>query len=156
MKFFVVLIFLFLNAFGFGGIVVNVYDGDTITILSKDSQAYKIRLWGIDAPEKKQAFGEKSRAYLRNMIINKSVKVRKMGQDRYKRILGIVIFNGVDINAKMVESGYAWSYDKFSTKYKNLELQARQAKKGLWVDKKPIRPDEFRFLVGVKPRKIIF
>ena len=64
-----------------------------------------------------------------------------------------MIYRKKDINAEMVKNGYAWSYDKFSMKYKKFERVAKREKLGLWVDKHKIRPDEFRFLVGVKPNK---
>ncbi|MFV7791277.1 thermonuclease family protein [Aliarcobacter lanthieri] len=130
------------------GKVVKVSDGDTITILTSDKVQYKIRLNDIDAPEKKQAFGNKSKDNLAKYIASKTVKVEYKTKDKYKRILGTIYYNNIDINLQQVKDGYAWVYKKYSKNqdYYNAEKLARENKKGLWNDKSPIAPWEFRAL----------
>ncbi|MBE2985335.1 thermonuclease family protein [Campylobacter sp. RM6883] len=124
--------------------VVKISDGDTITVLTPQKEQVKVRLHGIDAPEKKQAYGNKSRQFLSNLIAGKEVEVKEKGKDIYKRTIGTIYLNGTDINTQMVASGYAWAYVKYSKDYVNLEKEARRQKLGLWRDKKPIPPWEFR------------
>ncbi len=128
------------------GKVVKVSDGDTITILTSDKTQYKIRLNDIDAPEKKQAFGNKSKDNLAKYIAGKTVKVEYKTKDKYKRILGTIYYNNIDINLKQVKDGFAWVYKKYSKNqdYYNAEKVSRENKKGLWIDKNPIAPWEFR------------
>ncbi|MBE3610511.1 thermonuclease family protein [Campylobacter californiensis] len=143
MKSILLLAMLYASLFAFVGKVVSIHDGDTITIL-QGKQQIKVRLHGIDAPEKKQAYGNKSRQFLSNLIAGKEVEVKEKGKDRYKRTIGTIYLNGTDINAQMVASGYAWAYVKFSKDYIKQEREARRQKLGLWRDKKPIPPWEFR------------
>ena len=92
------------------GRVVRVTDGDTIVILDADKVQHKIRLQGIDAPERNQAFGMKSKAYLSDLVAGKSVVVDYSKYDRYGRVLGKVIVNGKDVNLEQVEADMAWHY----------------------------------------------
>ncbi|WP_228256191.1 thermonuclease family protein [Aliarcobacter butzleri] len=128
------------------GKVVKVSDGDTITVLTSDKTQYKIRLNDIDAPEKKQAFGNKSKDNLAKYIAGKTVKVEYKTKDKYKRILGTIYYNNIDINLQQVKDGYAWVYKKYSKNqdYYNAEKVSRENKKGLWIDRNPIAPWEFR------------
>ena len=136
------LVFAPLLLFALSGKVVSVHDGDTITILTEKEQI-KIRLFGIDAPELKQAYGKKSKQFLSNLIAGQIVEVEKNGNDRYGRTIGTVSLNGEDINAQMVENGYAWAYRRFSKKYAPQESEAKFEKRGLWSDD-PIPPWEWR------------
>ena len=129
----------------FLGRVVSIADGDTLTVLVERQQV-KVRLVEIDAPEKAQAFGNKSKQALADMVFGKDVQVEEHGKDKYKRTLGRVVVNGIDANAEMVRQGYAWVYRKYS---KNLDLlrleaEAREAKRGLWFDAEPVPPWEWR------------
>ncbi|MBE3030130.1 thermonuclease family protein [Campylobacter sp. RM9344] len=126
------------------GKVIKVSDGDTITVLTPQKRQVKVRLHGIDAPEKKQAYGNKSRQFLSNLVAGKEVEVKEKGKDRYKRVLGVVYYNEQDINAQMVLNGYAWAYVKFSKDYARQEREARENKRGLWQDINAIPPWEFR------------
>ena len=128
------------------GRVVTIADGDTITVLDADKVQHKIRLTGIDAPEKAQAFGNKSKQALADMVFGKDVQVEEHGKDKYKRTLGRVLVNGIDANAEMVRQGYAWVYRKYSKNpdLLRLEAEAREAKRGLWVDAEPVPPWEWR------------
>ena len=146
------------------GRVVKVSDGDTITILetpggtrsvasaapggtrSVASETHKIRLHGIDAPEKKQAFGNASRKFLAGLVANREVRVAWSKRDRYQRILGTVFVDGKDANLEMLKAGMAWHYKKYDSNpaYAQAESEARAAKRGLWQEKNPIEPEEFR------------
>ena len=131
------------SVFAISGKVVSIHDGDTITIL-QDKQQIKVRLFGIDAPELKQPYGKKSKQFLANLIASEVVEVEENGKDRYKRAIGTIYLNGTDINAQMVESGYAWAYRKFSKKYTAQESKAKKQGLGLWRDKEPTPPWEWR------------
>ncbi|WP_322619300.1 thermonuclease family protein [Campylobacter californiensis] len=113
-------------------------------MLTPQKRQVKVRLHGIDAPEKKQAYGNKSRQFLSNLVAGKEVEVKEKGKDRYKRVLGVVYYNEQDINAQMVLNGYAWAYVKFSKDYARQEREARENKRGLWQDINAIPPWEFR------------
>ncbi len=114
------------------GKVIGVTDGDTITVSDDmDQGIFRIRLDKIDAPEKKQAFGNKSKQYLSNLIFGRKVSVRFKAVDRYGRILGVIFCNGVEINLPMVQNGYAWHYSYFdqTPSYIEAEKQAKRAGK---------------------------
>ena len=128
------------------GKVVKVSDGDTVTILTSDKTQHKIRLNDIDAPEKKQAFGNKSKDNLAKYIAGKTVTVQYQKKDKYKRVLGTIYYNNTDINLQQVKDGYAWVYKKYSNNqtYYKAEKLARDKRVGLWIDKNPLEPWEFR------------
>lgn len=129
------------------GKVVGVSDGDTITILDDmDKGRFKIRLYGIDAPEKKQDFGQKSKQHLSTLIFNKTVKVRFKEIDRYGRIVGKIFLDDIEINLEMLKAGLAWHYYRYNQtpSYITTEKQARKSGIGLWSMKNPIPPWEFR------------
>jgi endonuclease YncB( thermonuclease family) len=127
------------------GKVVGVVDGDTLTLLVEKTQ-YKIRLWGIDAPESRQPYGTQAKKALSEKVFGKEVKVISNGADKYGRTLGIVRIDKREINTEMVKEGMAWHYKHF-TESKTLaesEEEARKAKIGLWADEKPVAPWEWR------------
>ena len=129
------------------GKVVGVSDGDTITVSDNlDKGKFRIRLNKIDAPEKKQAFGNKAKQYLSSLIFGKQVSVRFKEIDRYGRISGVIYCDGAEINLVMVQNGYAWHYSYYdkTPAYIQAEKQARADKKGLWADPNPINPYQFR------------
>ena len=95
------------------GRVVRVTDGDTIVVLGPDNTQHKIRLTGIDAPERKQAFGTKSKEHLSDLIAGKSVIVDFDKRDRYRRILGKVLLDGEDMNLEQLRAGLSWHYKKY-------------------------------------------
>ena len=138
----------------FSGRVVSVADGDTITVLVGREQV-KVRLIEIDAPERAQAFGNRAKQALAAMVFGKDVEVEERGKDRYKRTLGRVVVNGLDANAEMVRQGYAWVYRKYSKNpgLLRLETEAREAKRGLWMDAEPMPPWEWRHR-GKTPEKV--
>ena len=132
--------------FAFSAKVVKISDGDTITVLSGKEQT-KVRLYGIDAPEKKQDYGQKSKQFLASLIAGQVVEVEPKGKDRYKRTLGIIQYKGQDINAQMVLNGYAWAYVKYSRIYVDQERLARENKRGLWQSSDPTPPWGWRGLI---------
>lgn len=120
--------------------VVKITDGDTIHVLDQAIVKYKIRLVGIDAPEKKQAFGKRSTQNLTRLIANKSIDVEYDKRDRYGRILGKLIDQGRDVNLQQIKDGYAWHYKYYQKDqseidrilYSSAEVDARAKTKGLW------------------------
>nr|DAS58514.1 MAG TPA: nuclease-like protein [Caudoviricetes sp.] len=143
MKSILLLAMLYASLFAFNGKVVSIHDGDTITVL-QGKQQIKVRLFGVDAPELKQPYGKKSKQFLANLIAGQIVEVEENGKDRYKRTIGTVYLGGTDINAQMVANGYAWAYRKFSKKYTAQESKARKQGLGLWQEKEPTPPWEWR------------
>lgn len=134
------------------GRVVGIADGDTVTVLDSSNTQFKIRLKGIDAPEKKQAFGNKSKEFLSALVFNKLVTVEYYKQDKYGRTLGKIIVDGIDANLEQIKSGMAWHYKKYQNEqsvedqflYANAEILARSKKHGLWFDREPTPPWEWR------------
>ena len=128
------------------GRVVAVSDGDTITVLDGAHRQAKVRLSGIDAPEKNQPFGTRSRQRLAELVAGREVLVEWDKKDRYGRILGRVLVDGEDINLRMVREGMAWHYTAFS-KSQDLhraEAAAREGRLGLWSGPIPVAPWDFR------------
>jgi micrococcal nuclease len=127
------------------GQVVAITDGDTIKVL-RDQKQYKIRLNGIDAPEKAQAFGQKSKAYLSSLVFGKNVSVIVRDTDRYGRYVGDVMLDGRSANAAMVAAGLAWFYAAYSKDQSlaRLEREARAQRLGLWADTAPTPPWKYR------------
>jgi endonuclease YncB( thermonuclease family) len=129
------------------GKVVSVADGDTITIIENlDNGRFKIRLYGIDAPEKKQDFGQRAKQHLSSLIFNKVVKIKFTEIDRYGRIVGKIFLNDIEINIEMLKAGMAWHYSRYdqTSTYITAEKQARKSGIGLWSMKNPIPPWNFR------------
>ena len=142
----------FANAKTIEGLVVGVADGDTITVLDQQKNTYKIRLQGIDAPEKNQAFGEKSKQSLHDLVHSKQVRIEYDKEDKYGRIVGKVIVDDVDICLQQLVLGMAWHYKKYQNEqslsdralYSETELKSKSLKLGLWTDDTPMPPWEFR------------
>ena len=142
------------------GKVIAVSDGDTITVLAPGNRPTKVRLAGIDAPERNQPFGQKSRQHLADLVFGKEVRVSVVDKDRYGRIVGIVyvpkpIPNGeiiIDVDLAQIESGHAWAYRDYlkglpagkAGRYVAAEKDAKEKKQGLWTDKNPEPPWQYR------------
>jgi endonuclease YncB( thermonuclease family) len=128
------------------GRVVGVHDGDTVTLLMAGNQQLKIRLAQIDAPESAQAFGQRSKQSLSDMVFNKTIKVEKETIDKYGRTVGTLFVDGIDANKEQVKHGMAWVYRQYLHDQSLLQVEedARQAKVGLWSEPNPIPPWEYR------------
>ena len=128
------------------GRVVKVSDGDTITVLDSSKNQHKIRLQGIDAPEKSQAYGDAAQRYLSGLIAGQEVRVAWNKRDKYNRILGTVYIKRTEVNLAMLRAGYAWHYKKFDSTpaYAQAESEASAARRGLWAGLDPIPPEQFR------------
>lgn len=143
------------------GTVVGVSDGDTITVLDADRVAHKIRLAGIDAPEKSQPFGSRSKQRLSDMVFAKRVDVDWSKIDRYGRTIGKVLVSGIDANLNQIRAGMAWHYKAYEKeqssedrgKYARAEAEARSRKTGLWRDASPIPPWDFRHGISAPSNK---
>jgi endonuclease YncB( thermonuclease family) len=129
---------------------VGVADGDTLTVLlDQDGQKrpLRIRLYGIDAPEKSQAFGTQAKKALSDLAFGKDLTVTSTGRDRYGRLLAWLAVGSTPINAEMVRAGFAWHYRRYAPKEQklaDLEADARANRRGLWIDPAPVAPWEFR------------
>jgi endonuclease YncB( thermonuclease family) len=134
------------------GRVVGVADGDTVTVLDADKVQHKIRLSGIDAPEKKQPFGNRSKESLSDLVFDKAVTVETDKRDRYQREVGKVLVDGVDANLEQVKRGMAWHYKAYEREqsaidrkaYSDAEIEAKGARLGLWAGLEPMPPWDFR------------
>jgi len=129
------------------GKVVAIADGDTFTLLTYDNKQMKIRLHGIDCPEKKQDYGKVARQRLSELIFGKMVRTKKIDTDRYGRTVALV-FNqsGECINEQMLREGLAWQYIKYDSNpaWRQLEEEARNKGAGLWSRPNPTPPWEWR------------
>ena len=156
MKKLILIFILFLSNFAHAktieGLVVGVADGDTITVLDQQKNTYKIRLQGIDAPEKKQAFGEKSKQSLHDLVHGKLVRIEYDKEDKYGRIVGKITLDDLDICLQQLVLGMAWHYKKYQNEqsvsdralYSDTELKSKSLKLGLWTEDTPMPPWEFR------------
>ena len=130
--------------------VVGITDGDTIKVLHEGKQI-KIRLYGIDTPEKRQAFGNKAKQFTADRVFGKTVTIIPMDTDRYGRTVGLVQSpdDPVTLNEALVKHGYAWVYRKycradFCPDWLIQEQTAKTSSIGLWADPEPIPPWQFR------------
>ena len=134
------------------GRVVGVSDGDTITVLDDAKTQHKIRFAGIDAPEKGQAFGERSKQSLSALVFQKRVEARCHKKDRYGREVCAVFVSLRDVGLEQIRAGMAWHYKEYQHEqptqdrliYAQEEENARASRVGLWKDSKPVAPWEWR------------
>lgn len=134
------------------GKVVGISDGDTVTVLTEEHRQVKIRIAGIDAPEKRQAFGQAAKDAMSDCAFGKQAGVEWKRLDRYGRTIGKLTVDGVDCGLRQIELGLAWHYKAYEREqaaadrsaYAEAENAARSARRGLWSDAQPIPPWEFR------------
>ncbi|MBO5563729.1 MAG: thermonuclease family protein [Bacteroidales bacterium] len=127
--------------------VIGISDGDTFTCINDDNLQLKIRINGIDAPEKRQAFGNKSKEFLSSLIFGKKISIDVQSKDGYGRYIAYVYSpEGKDVALLMLHEGMAWHFTKYdnSKVYSDAENVARKAKRGLWTESSPIAPWDFR------------
>jgi len=130
----------------FSGRVVGVADGDTIAVL-RDHRAVTVRLQGIDAPEKRQAFGQRAKQFAASLAFGNTVTVHVTGRDRYARLLAeVTLPDGRSLNQELVRAGFAWWFRKYShdMRLARLEEEAREERRGLWADPAPEAPWNYR------------
>jgi endonuclease YncB( thermonuclease family) len=130
----------------FTGQAVRVLDGDTIEVLKDSRELVRIRLANIDAPEKAQPFGQKSKQNLISLVAGKEVKIIDIGGDQYGRRIGRVMVGAEEANVEQVRAGMAWVYERYNhdPQLPALEASARAQQSGLWQDKSPQAPWTFR------------
>ncbi len=134
------------------GKVIAIADGDTVTVLTEENEQFKVRLAGIDCPEKTQAFGNRAKKALSEKVFGQNVRIEHRGKDQYGRTLGIVMMGNIDINEYMIAQGVAWHFKRYASsqpqeeadRYSKAEEIARKNKKGLWVQDNPTPPWKFR------------
>lgn len=132
--------------FPWSGQVVGVSDGDTIRVMHSGPET-KIRLFGIDCPERDQAFGNKARRFTANVVFRKVVEVQEVDKDSYGRTVCWVSVDGKSLNKELLRAGLAWWYRYYAAnerELEELESEARKNKIGLWSSPNPIPPWEFR------------
>lgn len=130
--------------------VIRVYDGDTITV-SGEAKELKVRVYGIDTPESTQWYGQNAKRFTSSQLFDKTVSIDPIDTDRYGRTIALVSVGDLVINRLLVEYGYAWVYDSYCKKsfcaeWKQLEEEARKAKRGLWKNPNAIPPWKYRQL----------
>lgn len=125
--------------------IVRVSDGDTVHAMI-DGRAVRVRLAAIDAPESGQAFGERARLALADMVTGRDVTLHQVGVDVHKRPLVVLSVEGISVNAELVRLGWAWVYRQYSNDAALIALEdtARRNRWGLWVDPHPLPPWEYR------------
>ena len=126
--------------------VVGVSDGDTLTALSASRERLKCRLYGIDAPEKKQAFGQASKLSLSQLSFGRTAQIDVVGRDRYGRAICKIAVAGVDVNKEQIARGMAWMYRRYASdrSYSDAELKAQSRRVGIWRESQPVPPWDFR------------
>lgn len=141
-----------LRAETFTGRVVGVTDGDTLKLLTDFKQSVKIRLAGIDSPEKAQDFGQRAKQNLSDLAFDREAIAECTKRDRYQRLICVVSVDGTDVGLEQVRAGMAWWYRQFiseqtvsqRTKYEIAEATAKAARTGLWSQPSPIPPWDWR------------
>lgn len=136
----------------FTGKVIGISDGDTVDVLDSSKTTHRIRLAGIDAPEKAQPFGQRSKEHLSDSVFGKQVEVQGGKTDKYGRTVGKILVNGFDANLEQIRAGFAWHYKAYESEqsaddrslYSMAEENARAQRLGLWSEKKQMPPWEWR------------
>lgn len=126
--------------------IVSIPDGDTLNVINGNNKKVKIRLYGIDAPETTQKYGQASRDYLRKIVKNKRLTYKIRSKDDYGRVVATLYGDDKDLNYEMIKAGLAWHYKYYykSKKYAEAEKNARKQKIGLWKGDNPQAPWEYR------------
>lgn len=136
----------------FVGKVVAITDGDTLKVLRGGAEV-RVRLHGIDAPERRQPFAARARQFVGDLAFGKTVTIVVRDHDRYRRlVVEMILPDGRSLNNELVRSGLAWWYRRYAPADKTLERlenEARRARRGLWSDRSPVAPWEWR--AGAKP-----
>ena len=129
------------------GLCIGVSDGDTLTLLTRGKEQIKVRLQGIDAPERRQDFGQRARQKLSSLLYGKQLTVYVSSHDRYGRCVGKVYAGTLNASEEMVRCGLAWHYVRYAPNDDSLaaaEREARERRLGLWAQPQPIPPWQWR------------
>jgi len=137
------------SAWAWTGKVVAIADGDTVTVLNSDMRQVKIRLYGVDAPERSQSFGSKAKQFTAEQVFGRQVEVLPVDQDRYGRTVGMVLYDGRNLSEELVRKGLAWVYSQYCKKpecrdWVTIEETARVNRTGLWADSEAVAPWTYR------------
>jgi micrococcal nuclease len=126
--------------------VVGISDGDTFKLLVEGNQTARVRLYGVDAPEKGQDYGTQAKQQLSELIFSKRVEVEQKDMDRYGRVVGVVFVEGRNVNEEMLRTGYVWHYTDYdrSEEWAQLQREAQRRKIGLWSHPGPTPPWQWR------------
>lgn len=126
--------------------VIGISDGDTLTCLTASKEQIKVRLAQVDAPEKEQDFGQKSKQSLSNLAYQKDVILKVETTDKYRRTVATVMQNGIDVNLEQIKRGMVWVYTQYAhdPAYFSAEKKARASRIGLWAASNPIEPSKWR------------
>lgn len=131
------------------GKVIAIIDGDTYDVLLQGEKTVRVRMEGIDAPEKGMPFYQKSKKYLSDLCFGKQIKIIISGVDNHERFLAYSFLeNGKELSQEMIKAGLAWHFKKYNSdsELSELELEAKTLRKGIWIDKNPMPPWENRKL----------
>jgi len=131
------------------GKVIAVIDGDTYDVLLYGNKIVRVRMEGIDAPEKGMPFYQKSKKYLSDLCLGKQITIKITGVDNHDRLLAYSFLeDGKELSHEMIKAGFAWHFKKYNSnsELSELEFEAKTLKKGLWIDKNPMAPWENRKL----------
>ncbi|NLK37790.1 MAG: nuclease [Epulopiscium sp.] len=130
------------------GRIIGIKDGDTVVLLTPEKKQITVRLYGIDCPEKNQAYGTRAKQFTSDLVFGKDVDVQIVSSDRYGRTIGMIVTDdGITVNHELVRNGYAWWYREYAkddTILPLLEKEARLSYIGLWADNNPVPPWNFR------------
>ena len=128
------------------GKAVGITDGDTFRLLMRGNKTVRIRLHGIDAPERGQDYGTQAKQMLSDLIFSKEVEVINKDQDRYGRVVGIVYADGLNVNEELLSEGLVWHYTEYDKNeiWAALQKEARNSKRGLWTKRQPTPPWQWR------------
>jgi len=138
----------FVYAEAITGTIDSVIEGDSITIISKGKEV-EIRLFGIDTPEKTQAFGQSAKNFTGAMASRGEIRVEPITKDQSGKIVGLVFVNGINLNEQIVSQGFGWVYrqyckESYCADWLKIESNAKASQKGLWADANPTPPWEYR------------
>jgi endonuclease YncB( thermonuclease family) len=128
------------------GKVIGISDGDTFKLLVEGNQTIRIRLYGVDAPEKSQDYSTQAKQKLSDLIFSKRVDVKQINIDRFKRIIGVVYVEDKNVNEELLRSGYVWHYTQYSKneQWAKLQREAQKKRIGLWSKANPTPPWQWR------------
>jgi micrococcal nuclease len=129
----------------FGGRVITVHDGDTISVL-REGRCVRLRLHGIDCPELGQAFGRGAKQMTSSLVFKRDVHVVPVEIDQYGRLVARVVVGSTNLNLELVRRGLAWHYTRYSDDraLASAEREARSARRGLWAERRPVPPWAWR------------